>query len=152
MTFGVKLSNTLAMANHRGELPGEEMYMSGRALYPLTMNLFRKLTQEFNGDLNVSYSAGADALNAATILGCGACPITAASDLLKPGGYSRTLQWLENVEAEMGQQGAASLDETGSRPDGQPGGCGRRGAGEPSLQEELPSLWPAEGRVWAGSL
>ncbi|HEX7485670.1 MAG TPA: hypothetical protein VF332_05940, partial [Vicinamibacterales bacterium] len=35
LTFGVKLSNTLAMANHTGRLPGREMYMSGRALYPV---------------------------------------------------------------------------------------------------------------------
>jgi putative selenate reductase len=34
LTFGVKLTNTLAMRNHRGVLPGEEIYMSGRALYP----------------------------------------------------------------------------------------------------------------------
>jgi putative selenate reductase len=117
--FGVKLSNTLAMANHRGELPGDEMYMSGRALYPLTMNLFHKLAQEFDDGLatgsgqglNVSYSAGADALNVATILAAGARPVTAASDLLKPGGYSRFLQYLENLETEMQSRGASSLDE-----------------------------------------
>ncbi|MGD8462844.1 MAG: putative selenate reductase subunit YgfK [Anaerolineae bacterium] len=111
LTFGVKLSNTLAMANHRGALPGDEMYMSGRALYPVTMNLFHKLTQEFDGDLNVSYSAGADALNVTTILACGARPITAASDLLKPGGYARFGQYLENLEAEMVARGLSSLDE-----------------------------------------
>ena len=111
LVFGVKLSNTLAMANHRGELPGDEMYMSGRALYPITMNLFHKLTEEFDGDLNVSYSAGADALNVTTILACGARPITAASDLLKPGGYARLGQYLENLEAEMAARGVFSLDE-----------------------------------------
>ncbi len=111
LTFGVKLSNTLAMANHKRVLPGEEMYMSGRALYPITMNLFHKLAQEFGGDLNVSYSAGADALNVATLLACGARPITAASDLLKPGGYSRLVQWLENLEVAMHARGAANLDE-----------------------------------------
>ena len=63
LTFGVKLSNTLAMANHKRTLPGDEMYMSGRALYPLTINLFHRLAQEFGGDLDVSFSAGADALN-----------------------------------------------------------------------------------------
>jgi len=122
LTFGVKLSNTLAMANHRDVLPGEEMYMSGRALYPVTMNLFHKLVQEFDGaspagpgqGLNVSYSAGADALNVATIMAAGARPVTAASDLLKPGGYSRFLQWLENLEASMVEQGAGSLDELAS--------------------------------------
>jgi putative selenate reductase len=111
LTFGVKLSNTLAMANHKDTLPGEEMYMSGRALYPITMNLFHKVAREFGGDLNVSYSAGADALNVAALFACGACPVTAASDLLKPGGYSRMVQWLENLETEMHIQGAVSLEE-----------------------------------------
>jgi putative selenate reductase len=111
LTFGVKLSNTLAMANHKRYLPGSEMYLSGRALYPLTMNLFHKLAQEFGGDLSVSYSAGADALNVATILSCGARPVTAASDLLKPGGYARLGQYLEKLEAEMRARGAAGLDE-----------------------------------------
>ena len=56
LTFGVKLSNTLAMANHAGRLPGGEMYMSGRALYPVTMRLYDRLLHEFGGDLHVSYS------------------------------------------------------------------------------------------------
>ena len=111
LTFGVKLSNTLAMSNHKGNLPGDEMYMSGRALYPITMNLFHKLAQEFDGDLNVSYAGGADALNVTAILAAGARPVTAASDLLKPGGYSRLLQYLENLAADMRDRGAASLDE-----------------------------------------
>jgi len=111
LNFGVKLSNTLAMANHKGNLAGAEVYMSGRALYPITINLFRKLAQEFNGDLNVSYSAGADALNITTILAAGARPVTAATDLLKPGGYSRLLQYLENLEQGMRDRGVSSLDE-----------------------------------------
>ncbi len=111
LTFGVKLSNTLALANHKGALPGDEMYMSGRALYPITINLFHKLSQEFNGDLNVSYSAGADALNLTAILAAGALPVTAVSDILKPGGYSRFLQYLESLEKDMRDLGVASLDE-----------------------------------------
>jgi putative selenate reductase len=35
VSFGVKLSNTLPVKITQGELPGEEMYMSGRSLYPL---------------------------------------------------------------------------------------------------------------------
>jgi putative selenate reductase len=111
VTLGVKLSNTLAVANHRGALPGGEMYLSGRALYPITMNLFHKLAQEFGGDIPVSYAGGADAQNASTILAAGALPVTAASDLLKPGGYTRSLQWLENIETEMRLRGVANLDE-----------------------------------------
>jgi putative selenate reductase len=111
LTFGVKLSNTLAMANHKSALPGDEMYMSGRALYPITMNLFDKLEREFDGDLSVSYAGGADALNVTSILSCGALPVTAASDLLKPGGYSRFIQYLENLERDMRDLGVTSLEE-----------------------------------------
>jgi len=114
VTFGVKLSNTLAMANHRGVLPGEEMYMSGRALYPITVNLFHRLIEAFDGDLNVSYSAGADALNVVDLLAAGARPVTVASDLLKPGGYGRFAQYLEQMEAELGRRGAGGLEDLAS--------------------------------------
>jgi len=109
LSFGVKLSNTLAMANHRGVLPGEEMYMSGRALYPITINLFHRLVTEFDGEINVSYSGGADALNVTDLLRSGALPVTAVSDLLKPGGYGRLVQYLEEIENAMRSSGADSL-------------------------------------------
>ncbi len=109
--FGVKLSNTLAMANHRRVLPGDEVYMSGRALYPITMNLFRRLAEALDGDLLVSYSAGADSENVATILSCGARPVTAATDLLKPGGYGRLRDWIDKLAATMTERGARSLEE-----------------------------------------
>ncbi len=111
LTFGLKLSNTLAMANRKGYLPGDDMYMSGRALYPITMNLFHKLSQEFDGDLVVSYAGGADAVNVADIFAAGARTVTAASDLLKPGGYSRLLQYVQNLEAGMRARGASSLSD-----------------------------------------
>lgn len=116
LTFGVKLTNTLAMRNHKGYLAGEEIYMSGRALYPLTMSLFRKLMRQFPGDLVVSYSGGADALNLPTILACGARTVTAASDLLKPGGYTRLLHWLEVLEGQMRAGHARSLQELAKDP------------------------------------
>jgi len=109
LSFGVKLSNTLAMANHRGVLPGDEMYMSGRALYPITLNLFYKLAAEFDGEINVSYSGGADAFNVADLLRCGAIPVTTVSDLLKPGGYGRLGQYLEEIGRAMHEAGTDSL-------------------------------------------
>ena len=111
LTFGVKLSNTLAMRNHTGRLPGDEMYMSGRALYPVTMALYDRLAHAFGGDLHVSYSAGADAGNVAGILACGALPVTGCTDLLKPGGFARMTQWVENVRSAMAGSGAGSLGE-----------------------------------------
>jgi len=39
LSFGVKLTNTLGTINSKGRLPGGEMYMSGRALFPLAINV-----------------------------------------------------------------------------------------------------------------
>ncbi len=152
LTFGVKLSNTLAMHNHKPTLPGEEMYMSGRALYPVTMNLFDKLAHEFKGNLRVSYSAGADAVNIATILACGARPVTACSDLLKPGGYARFGQWLENIEAAMQAAGAANLDEFAADKLAAVEQRRSRGADRPALQQTPGPLRPAQGQVGAGAV
>ena len=87
------------------------MYMSGRGLYPLTLNLFLKLAEEFKGELNVSYSGGADAVNVSTLLAAGAFPVTMATDLLKPGGYARFGQCLENLEREMHCRRATGLQD-----------------------------------------
>jgi putative selenate reductase len=112
--FGVKLTNTLAMENHRKVLPGEEMYLSGRALYPISLQVFRRLFEEFGEDLRVSFSAGADAVNLPDLFACGADTVTLASDLLKPGGTSRILQGLENLSARMEEKRAQSLEEFAS--------------------------------------
>lgn len=111
LTFAVKLSNTLAMANHKGNLPGQEMYMSGRALYPITMNLFHRLKKDLGGDLRVSFSAGADAFNIVDILAAGARPVTMATGLLKPGGYARLKQSLEQLESVMAERRVSNLDQ-----------------------------------------
>lgn len=108
--FGVKLSNTLPSPIKRGELPGEEMYMSGRSLYPLTINLARKLANEFDGELKISYSGGADYYNLGRILATGIYPVTMATTLLKPGGYQRFYQLAEIAEEAMGQGLPGKID------------------------------------------
>jgi putative selenate reductase len=95
--FGVKLSNTLPVKNKKKILAGEEMYMSGRSLFPLTINAALKLAEKFNGDLNISYSGGAAVYNTIDILKCGIFPVTYATDLLKPGGYRRLTQIGKNI-------------------------------------------------------
>jgi putative selenate reductase len=101
-TFGVKLTNTLATANTRGVLPGAEMYLSGRALYPLSIGLAADLAAEFGGRLPMSLSGGVAAWNIAAVLDAGIRPVTLATDLLKPGGYSRLRQLAEIAEAHAG--------------------------------------------------
>ncbi len=88
-SFGVKLSNTLGSVNDQGELPGDEMYMSGRALFPLTVTLAADLSEAFNGQLPFSYSGGANSENVSRLFDAGIRPITAATELLKPSGYLR---------------------------------------------------------------
>ncbi|MGN0907813.1 MAG: putative selenate reductase subunit YgfK [Bullifex sp.] len=87
--FGVKLTNTLGSVNDQGVLPGDEMYMSGRTLLPISTSVALKLSEEFNGALPVSYSGGANALTVRALFEAGIRPITLATDMLKPGGYNR---------------------------------------------------------------
>lgn len=92
LTFGVKLTNTFPVQITRSELPGKEMYMSGRALFPLTLSLAYKLAHTFKGNLNISFSGGVDAYNIKGLFELGIYPITFATTLLKPGGYNRFYQ------------------------------------------------------------
>ncbi len=108
--FGVKLSNTLPVRVTKGELPGDEMYMSGRALYPLTINLAWKLANEFSGNLNISYSGGADFFNIERIFATGIRPITLATTLLKPGGYTRIKQLAELLQPGLDNAGDGKID------------------------------------------
>ena len=111
VTFGVKLSNTLEVINHRNEFSKKEkmMYLSGRPLQAITVNLAAKLAQEFKGDLMMSYAGGADCWNVADLLACGMTTITTSSDLLRPGGYARTLQYVSETAAAMAKAGAKDL-------------------------------------------
>ena len=108
--FGAKLSNTLAVVNDKGMLPTNEMYMSGRALFPLTINLAKKLSAEFNGELPISYAGGANWFNAEELFALGIRPITIATDLLKPGGYSRFTQLAELLENQMKKPALEKID------------------------------------------
>lgn len=101
LEIGVKLTNTLPIKIVNGELPGEEMYMSGRSLFPLTITLASKLAKEFKGDLQISFSGGADYFNIDRILATGIQPITVATTILKPGGYERLTQMAEKLEDKL---------------------------------------------------
>lgn len=98
LTLGVKLTNTFPVAVTAGELPGEEMYLSGRPLFPISTAVADRLSREFGGNLRVSYSGGADAHNIGRLLDAGIWPVTVATTLLKPGGYQRLRQMAEQLE------------------------------------------------------
>ncbi|MBU4349736.1 putative selenate reductase subunit YgfK, partial [bacterium] len=102
--FGVKLSNTLGTANTLSVLPGEEMYLSGRILFPITITLASRLSREFKGTLPISYSGGASQLNILRIFETGIKPITMATELLKPGGYLRMAEIARKLESMVGEK------------------------------------------------
>lgn len=98
--FGVKITNTFPVDIKQGELPGEEMYMSGKSLYALSLSVASRLTKDFDGKLRIAYSGGADYHNIAGIVEAGIWPVTVATTLLKPGGYQRMAQ-LANVTQDI---------------------------------------------------
>jgi NADPH-dependent glutamate synthase beta subunit-like oxidoreductase len=116
LQFGLKLSNTLEVENWRSRFAGEGMmYLSGRALHPVTTNLAAMLSEEFRGDVMLSYAGGADCFNVADLLAAGMTTITVCSDLLKTGGYLRLTQYTENVAAAMDEAGASNLADFSAR-------------------------------------
>ncbi len=109
LEFGVKITNTFPVDVKAGELPSEEMYMSGKSLYPLSVALAAKLSREFEGKLRISYSGGADAFNIEKIVGAGVWPVTIATSLLKPGGYQRMKQ-VADILDEKGWKAFTGID------------------------------------------
>lgn len=92
LEFGVKLTNTFPVDVTRNELPSTEMYMSGRSLFSLTIEAARRITEQFDGKLRISYSGGATVYNIRALYDAGIWPVTLATDVLKPGGYERFSQ------------------------------------------------------------
>jgi putative selenate reductase len=119
--FGVKLTNTLeVVATHQVFQPTEKtMYLSGRPLHALTVTLAHRMRSDVSEPLLMSFSGGADAGNWTRLLRAGMRTVTVCSDLLKPGGYLRLRQYLENAEREIIDSGAESVEEfMGADPDG----------------------------------
>ena len=76
LEFGVKITNTFPVDVKQNELPSEEMYMSGKSLYPLSISVAAKLAKDFDGKLRISYSGGADYYNIKDIVEAGIWPVT----------------------------------------------------------------------------
>lgn len=98
LEFGLKLSNTFPVDVKAGELPSEEMYMSGKALFPLTIEMTNRISKAFDGKIRISYSGGADYFNIDKLFTAGIWPITVATTILKAGGYQRLTQMAESLD------------------------------------------------------
>ena len=113
LQFGLKLTNTLESINSKDIFGSsvDMMYMSGRALHPISINVAKKLQNEFDGELLLSFSAGANAFNIADILSCGFKTVTVCSDILRPGGYMRLNQYFEKLDENFKIKSSSSIDE-----------------------------------------
>ncbi len=116
--FGIKLTNTLVVANHRGVLPADPMYLSGPPLHVLAVTLLDELNRALpgmlavggeGGPVEVSFSAGVTKHNVADVAGLGVAPISVCSDLLRPGGYGRLKPMLAVLRERMAAAGCANL-------------------------------------------
>ncbi len=116
--FGIKLTNTLVVDNHKGYMPDDPMYLSGPPLHVVSMTLLDELARALpgtfdlpghDGDVMVSFSAGIDRGNLADALATGVNPTTVCSDLLKPGGYGRLTPMLRSLERTIADAGCRSL-------------------------------------------
>lgn len=112
LEFGVKITNTFPVDVKNKELPSEEMYMSGKSLYPLSITLAARLAKEFDGKLRISFSGGADYHNIKAIVDAGIWPVTVATTLLKPGGYQRLYQIAEKLEGGQVEFTGVDPEET----------------------------------------
>jgi len=116
--FGIKLTNTLVVANHRGFLPDDPMYLSGAPLHVLSTTLLGELHRALpgrlavvdqDGSIEVSFSAGVTKRNVPIMAGLGMAPISVCSDLLKPGGYGRLRAMLAALAGALSEAGCADL-------------------------------------------
>src|SRR6185312_13054798 len=110
-SFGVKMTNTLVVENHKRWLPGDEMYLSGPPLHVLAMHCVERWRAAFGGAVPLWFSGGIDQHNVVDAVACDLVPVTTCTDLLRPGGYGRLGKYLENLEEAMAACGARDRDE-----------------------------------------
>ncbi|MGC8841845.1 MAG: glutamate synthase, partial [Candidatus Sumerlaeaceae bacterium] len=121
LDVGVKFTNTLEVVNHRDFFPPSEkiMYLSGAPLYPMAVELAHKFreayvataTEPWEAELPISFSAGVDKHNFADCVAAGMVPVTVCTDLLKPGGYGRAIDYLQALANEMKSLGCESIED-----------------------------------------
>jgi putative selenate reductase len=111
--FGIKLTNTLIVENHRRffDRSQKEMYLSGPPLHVLAMKLVQRFRDRFGDRVPISFSAGIDRTNFPDAVALGLVPVTICTDFLKPGGYGRAESYHRHLSARMDAAGARRIDD-----------------------------------------
>ncbi len=110
-SFGVKMTNTLVVENHKQFFKAQEMYLSGPPLHVLAMHCVERWRAAFGASVPLSFSGGIDQHNFADAVACDLVPVTTCTDLLRPGGYGRLPKYLQNLEEAMLEIGARDRDQ-----------------------------------------
>ncbi len=103
-SVGAKFTNTLVVANNPSIFPTQPdpyMYLSGKPLHVIAMNLMQRFREDVGFELPVSFSAGIDRKNFPSAVACGMVPVTTCTDLLRQGGYARLPRYLHHLAEEM---------------------------------------------------
>jgi putative selenate reductase len=111
LKFGAKFSNTLEVENH-GKFfqPTEKiMYLSGAPLHVITLTLAAEFRQAMGAEFPISFSAGVDRKNFASMVACGFVPVTTCTDLLRTGGYGRLPPYFHDLQRQMSRVGARTV-------------------------------------------
>ena len=117
--FGIKLTNTLVVENHKQWMPEQTMYLSGAPLHVLATAVLDRLAEALpgrlmipghDGDIMVSFSAGVNKENLADTIAMGVRPASVCSDLLQPGGYGRLAPMLKALRQAVLDSGSTDLD------------------------------------------
>jgi len=118
--FGVKLTNTLVVENHRSFFPASEriMYLSGPPLHVLATELVRRFRRVFADRVPISFSAGVDAANFPDLAALCLRPITVCTDLLRAGGYGRGRRYFAELARRMAEAGTMDLESFAIRAHG----------------------------------
>jgi putative selenate reductase len=113
LQFGAKFSNTLEVENHRDYFqPSEKiMYLSGAPLHVITLTLAAEVRKAVGSAMPISFSAGVDRKNFASVVACGIVPVTTCTDLLKVGGYGRLPPYLHDLQRDMQKVGARTISD-----------------------------------------
>lgn len=109
--IGVKLTNTLVVANNEQVFTEKQRYLSGPPLFVIAMHLVSRLRDEFADQLSISFSGGIDRDNFPEAVSCGLTPVTTCSDLLKSTGYRKLQNYMSNLEKSMRLQEAGTIRE-----------------------------------------
>jgi len=109
----VKISNSLTCKNTSSQIPGADtrVYLSGKALHPIAVNLAAKIQTKFEGQLDLAFAGGANCFNISNLLQSGFSSIGVTTDLLKPGGYGRLNQYFTELSRIFANYQAKNIRE-----------------------------------------